>query len=475
MMPASFLYGGIVAVAAVVVTTLAVLEQTIGSLAIGLAGLAMAVAFARHISRTRSHHDTTGRKLNQEAAGRLSALVQGSDDAIIDAALDGKIVGWNRGAEQLYGYGAPEAVGRHISILVPPDLHEEFGNSLAGVCRGERVPQHETVWVARSGVHVEVALTISPIRDAEGTILGISSVTRDIAEQRWMADTLDETLKRLQTALEDAQQAEARSRQFLADAAHQLRTPIAGLRACADTLLLGPPASQRDRLLLEMVNETSRAARLLASLLRMVRLDQGEPLTLAPCDVASVCRDEADRARSAAPHLDISVRTGHVEPRPEVDADAVREILANLLDNSRRHALRRIEIGLEVGDEWAELWVVDDGPGPPQAMMHRVFERFVSLDGKGGSGLGLPIARELARSHGGDLVYEGGFVIRLPTRAGTEEAAPSAAGRSASTTPHHGICAGLQPAGTGLTRTTDGDPVSGLARASSSEAERVSF
>lgn len=371
--------------------------------------------------------DITAPKLNREALGRLSALVQGSDDAIIDTTLEGDIVAWNRGAEMLFGYTTSEAVGNDISMLVPRDLHVELGNSLARVRRGERVPQHDTVWVTKSGVHVEVALNVSPIRQPDGTIVGISAVTRDVAEQRWMANTLDATLERLQAALEEAQQAEARSRRFLADAAHQLRTPVAGIRACADTLLRAPPPKQRDRLLGEMVNEASRAARLLTSLLRMARLDQGEPLILAPCDVGALCQDEAERARSAAPHLDISVETSHVAQLPELDANAIREILANLLDNSRRHALGRVDIRFGVGDEWAEVRVIDDGPGPPGAMADRLFERFVSLDGKGGSGLGLPIAKELARAHGGDLTYlsrEEGFLLRLPL---TEDAVVSPA------------------------------------------------
>ena len=98
----------------------------------------------------------------------------------------------------------------------------------------------------------------------------------------------------------------------------------------------------------------------------------------------------------------------------------VSEVLANVLDNARRHASRRIDLVVAAADHTVEIRVVDDGPGLPDPLVERAFERFVSLDGKGGSGLGLPIARGLARAHGGDLTYEGGFVLRLPVEAPVE-------------------------------------------------------
>jgi two-component system, OmpR family, sensor kinase len=148
----------------------------------------------------------------------------------------------------------------------------------------------------------------------------------------------------------------------------------------------------------------------------MARLDQGEELALAGCDLAELCRDEADRARVLAPELEISVEAG-LDARPELDANAVREVVANLLDNARRHAARRISVDVARHGDHVELRVTDDGPGVPEGMEERIFERFVSLDSRKGSGLGLPIARGLARAHGGDLVYEAGaFVLRVPLR-----------------------------------------------------------
>lgn len=222
-------------------------------------------------------------------------------------------------------------------------------------------------------------------------------------------------LAELKAELWECRAAQATCRRFVADAAHQLRTPMTGIQASAEALLRGAPASVRDALLANLVRETSRSARLIADLLKLARLDEGEPLRPAALDLVSLCRDEISRAWSLAPQLDVVLRAPALDWGVEVDENAVREILANLLDNARRHARSQIEVVLQADDEAVEVRIGDDGPGVAPDMVGRIFERFVTLDGLGGSGLGLAIGRELARAHGGDLGYrEGAFVLRLP-------------------------------------------------------------
>lgn len=145
------------------------------------------------------------------------------------------------------------------------------------------------------------------MRDDRGAVVGASTIDRDITEQRWLATTLDSTLSALEAAVDEARALETRSRRFLADAAHQLRTPIAGIRACAETLLRGASRADRDRLLTEMVRETSRASRLMVALLQIARLDQGESLAPVASDMVELCRSEAERAQLLAPDLDIAL------------------------------------------------------------------------------------------------------------------------------------------------------------------------
>ncbi len=221
-----------------------------------------------------------------------------------------------------------------------------------------------------------------------------------------------------QTALAAGVAARQR-KEFLAYAAHQLRTPLAGIRASTDALLVGGATSQQERLLVNLSREADRAGRLLSSLLQMARVDQGEVGVPQAIDVVEICQAELDRNRSVAAKL---VIRGHRPPPVLASGDAVKNALANLLDNARRHARQHVTVEVATTPASVEIAVIDDGPGLPDGMSERVFERFVSLDGEGGSGLGLPIARGLIEAQGGRLVYEDHhFVIRLPNRRSASE------------------------------------------------------
>ncbi len=339
---------------------------------------------------------------------RVGSLVESSGDAMIGVDLDGTILTWNPGAEELYGYTAPEAIGRPIWQLSPEERRAEVADVLSEIGLGRPGSQSEALALLKDGSTVDVAERIAAIHDGAGRVTGLSFIVRDVSEQHRAA-------AELQQVLEEARESEARSRRFLADVAHQLGTPITGIRTCAETLLRGASPAARDRLLAGVVGEAARAGRLMASLLQMARLDRGEPVAPAPCDLIALCEEEAARARRLAPELAISVTTGAVsDDKPELDANAIAEILGNLLDNARRHARTCIDLAVSFDAHEAEVQVADDGPGLAQANHERAFERFESLDGKGGSGLGLPIARGLARAHGGDLTYEDGiFLLRL--------------------------------------------------------------
>ena len=219
-------------------------------------------------------------------------------------------------------------------------------------------------------------------------------------------------------ALRSARESEVRSRAFLATAAHQLRTPIAALRASVDALLVEGSTPAQERLLANLAGEAGRLSRLATSLLRTARLDQGEALRPRPVDVAELCRAEIERVRQlSVAECDLTVGTG-VPPLVVLDPDATSEIVSNLLDNARRHARSVLELRVSAERDRLVIAVADDGPGLPAGAERQAFERFVTLDGRGGTGLGLAIARELAQLQGGELVYAGGaFILDLPAQA----------------------------------------------------------
>ena len=372
-------------------------------------------AFLRDVSERRQAH---------EADARLAAVIEGSADAIVTQDLSGVIRTWNGAAERSFGWPAEETIGRDLDVIVPVAERHRYREAIARIEHGEQVVPFESECLTRGGTRLPVSVRLSPVHSRQGALVGISSLLRDITEQRWMAETLDTSLVALQEALDEARASEEVTRRFLSDAAHQLRTPVAGISACAETLLRGVGAEDGDRLLASMVRETSRAARLISSLLHMARLDQGLPVSREPVDVVALCTHEVERIGLLAPDLSVELELVGAPSRPLLlDASCLQEILSNLGDNARRHARSRVVVRVECRDERLRLSVCDDGPGLPEDLRERVFERFVSLDGRGGSGLGLPIARGLARLLGGDLRYDDAFVVELPAMVAASSAA----------------------------------------------------
>ncbi len=224
----------------------------------------------------------------------------------------------------------------------------------------------------------------------------------------------------LRGALEAAQASERRSREFLAFAAHQLRTPVAGLRASAEALVLGGSTPTEERLLSNVTAQSARIGHLVTALLQMARIDQGEPPDRRPTDVMAIVSTEIERHPSLASRLDVRLHAlATVPPTVLLDAEATREALANLLDNASRHAETAVDVTVGVVEGSIRIVVRDDGPGLPAGAEERAFDRFVSLDSQGGTGLGLAIARALARRQGGDLTYGAReFRLDLPVLAG---------------------------------------------------------
>jgi signal transduction histidine kinase len=230
-------------------------------------------------------------------------------------------------------------------------------------------------------------------------------------------------LAALLRALRAARESEARSRSFLATAAHQLRTPVAAVSTSVEALLLEGATPAQERLLANVAGEASRLGRLVTSLLRTARLDQGEPLQCQPVDLRELCKQELERVRQLS-LLEWRLTVSPATPDLVIlDPEATRESLSNLLDNARRHGTSVVGVRVGVADAQVVLEVTDDGPGLPSGTELQAFDRFVTLDGRGGTGLGLAIARELAHRQGGDLVYSHkAFRFTLPLREATSDA-----------------------------------------------------
>lgn len=252
-----------------------------------------------------------------------------------------------------------------------------------------------------------------------------------------VAVAFDEMLDAVEGAERKAVEAEARVRSFVSDAAHELRTPVAGMRAAADTLVRAPVGrADRERLASHVAREAGRASRLIDDMLMMARVDRGLDLDLVPVDLSQIVLAEVERHRLRRPGLDLRADVQGAGSLVLADADRLAQVIGNLVDNAARATGGAGHVALTVtmphdsatsthihdeSDSTVSVIVADDGPGVPEADRERIFDRLVRLDAgrdhaSGGAGLGLPIARGIARAHGGDVVCvasERGAVFRL--------------------------------------------------------------
>lgn len=235
-----------------------------------------------------------------------------------------------------------------------------------------------------------------------------------------LAAAFDQMVDALETAVEDARASDAATRRFLADASHELRTPIAALQASVETLLREQPERpERDRLEAGVAREGERLGRLVDDLLNLARLE-ARP-TRTPIELAAVAQPLVDDARRRAPGAEITL-DADADTTVRGDPDALERVLRNLVDNALA-AIRptgRVNVQLRRVDGYVRTCVADDGPGVPEDQREHIFERFVRLDpAKPGHGLGLAIARRIAQQHDGDLTCDpapsgASFTLHLP-------------------------------------------------------------
>ncbi|MFT3885723.1 MAG: PAS domain S-box protein [Flavobacteriales bacterium] len=344
--------------------------------------------------------DTTERQRTLKAAQHQAAIVESSSDAIVSKDLNGTILSWNRGAQNMFGYTAEEIVGRPVTMLFPPGLENEELAIVERIRNGERVEHYETIRMRKDGSLLNVSLSISPIKDERGHVVGASKIARDITEQ-----------KRLEEAL---QRSNRHKDHFLATLAHELRNPLAPLCNGLEVLLAEPGEEElRNRTHAMMQRQMDHLVRLVDDLMDVSRISRGKVhLVREPVDVGTIVHTavEACDALITGHGHDLHVR---VEPGLRVRGDTARltQVVVNLLTNAAKYtpAKGRIDLTVERADTNAVIRVADNGIGIPADAMDRVFDMFAQVAPEeqtrtgGGLGIGLHIVRQLVGMHGGTV------------------------------------------------------------------------
>jgi PAS domain S-box-containing protein len=376
--------------------------------------------------------DITGRKRAEREQAFAAAIVASSEDAIIGKTLGGTITSWNAGAERLFGYTAGEAVGRPITLIIPPDRLDEEQRILARLGQGESIRQFETVRTRKDGTLFDIALTVSPVRDSDGRVIGVSKIARDITSRKRADQERERLLRGERMARERAEDASRVRDEFLATVSHELRTPLNAILGWARLLLEGQLDAGRARHAAEVVERNARVqAQLIEDLLDVSAIITGKMrLHVRPVMPAGVVEAALETVRPMAEAKEIRIDTALERDAGPVPADVGRlqQVVWNLLSNAIKFTPHggHVSVGLERVDSQVEITVADTGQGIPAEFLPHVFDRFRQADSSStrtsaGLGLGLAIVRHLVELHGGrvhvDSAGEGRgatFTVRLP-------------------------------------------------------------
>ena len=378
----------------------------------------------------RAHAELERKTTEQlgEYRSRLASIVDSSEDAIIGKSLDGTITSWNKGAERIYGYSPEEIVGKHISVLVPRDRPDEIPEILEKIAHGEGIEHHESVRVTKDGRHLNVSISVSPLRDAAGDIVGASAIARDITAQKQAEDQLRQS-----------QKMEAIGR-LAGGVAHDFNNILGIINACTEFLRDRIDPTTEPSLYVENIKKaTERGASLTRQLLTFSRKQVVQPRLL---DLNARLKDVSKLLRPLMGD-DVEILIVPKSPSAVVEADPgqLDQIVVNLAVNARDAMPRGGKFILETdavefdeafaeqhqlmaAGKYVMLSVSDTGSGMDAVTLSRIFEPFFTTKELGkGTGLGLATVYGIVKQSSGNIwVYsEPGhgttFKICLPSAA----------------------------------------------------------
>ena len=386
--------------------------------------------------------DITERKQAEGVRARLAAIVESSDDAIVGKDLNGIITSWNFGAERLFGYTAQEAIGKPISILIPAERLNEEPTILERIRRGERIEHYETIRRRKDGTLLDISLTVSPIIDAHGRVVGASKIARDISERKRAEAELKALMIRDQELRAEAETANRVKDEFLAMVSHELRTPLSAIVGWTQLLKSGKLDRSKTERAIQTIDRNAKAQSMIINeLLDVARIMSGKlKLDMKPVELPDVISAAIDVVRPAADAKAIELVVSLDEATGPVSGEPVRlqQVIWNLLSNAIKFTPKqgRVEVKLKRDGTHVVMEVSDTGSGIPANFLRQIFDRFQQADTSakrlhGGLGLGLSIARTLVELHGGTIEAESEgegqgakFTVTLPVMVGSGVTSP---------------------------------------------------
>jgi PAS domain S-box-containing protein len=403
--------------------------------------------------------DIRDRQPGELARVRLAAIVDSADDAIVSKDLNGIVTSWNPAAERLFGYTSEEMIGQSITKVIPINRLDEEEHVLSRIRAGLRVEHFETVRQRKNGELVDISLTVSPIRNDRGAIIGASKVARDVTEQKRLvearrrAEALEEAARRevLEAENRRMQEANRLKSQFVANMSHELRTPLNSILGFAELIAderFGPLPARYRQFARTMLKSGRHLMRLINDVLDLAKVESGQ-IDFRPSNVDLIAIIAEVTSTVASLSGERKIRVGvDVDPAIGplfVDPGRLKQVLYNYVSNAIKFSPEGGEVLIRAradGDAAFRIEVVDHGIGIKPEDQPRLFVDFQQLDdGTGkrfqGTGLGLAITKRIVEAQGGRvgvlsaLGSGSTFFATLPRRAATQSADVSASGAGA--------------------------------------------
>jgi len=350
-------------------------------------------------------HDITNQRLAEEKQGLLAAIVDSSEDAIISKTLDGIIRSWNAGAEALFGYKEHEIVGKSIMQIIPADRQNEEISIIEQIKRGERVNHFETVRLTKDNRKIALSITVSPIRNARGEVIGASKIARDISEKIEVGLQLKdytEQLEKLNTYKDD----------FIGLASHELKTPLTSINANLQILERKLEEGINKQFVSKTLKHVNKLTNLIAELLDVTKIQSGKLiLNISEVNIKDLLTETIENVQFISENHSIRLVES---PDYDVLADKQRieQVLINLLSNAVKYSSEGNAIlvrCLKFTDEIV-CSIQDFGIGIPKNQQDKVFTQFFKIEGttptSSGLGIGLYISNNIIKRHHGRMWIE---------------------------------------------------------------------
>ena len=350
--------------------------------------------------------DISDQKLAAEKQNNLAAIVDSSDDAIISKTLDGIITSWNHAATKMFGYSEKDAIGKHISIIIPKDRLPEETLIIENIRQGKKIDHFETVRISSDGSERQLSITVSPVKDNKGKIVGASKIARDIS-------TRIEDEKQRKLYLDRLHELNHYKDEFMVMASHELKTPLTIIFASLQILEMEMRNDVRSEFVEKTIKQVKKLSSLITNLLDVSKIQAGKLfLDTSEIDINNLVEEVVNNLQHTTKNQSLHYNKKDKPLMANGDKERLVQVLINIIGNAIKYSSDngKINISAERKGKDIVINVLDEGIGITDKDLENVFLRFYRGSGAAssysGSGVGLYISSEIIKSHGGKIWAE---------------------------------------------------------------------